>query len=227
MVSLPEGTLSTRAGRVVFLEDVLNTAVDKTREIVLEKGVNEELIDETAKTVGIGAVMFNELSASRIKDYTFDWNEVLNFDGETGPYVQYTHARCASVLRNAAAQYGATDLGAAQLAAGGAANADLSKFSSEAQADLSKLSSEAAYELVKLIYAFPQVVKEAAAKYEPSVITRHIVDVAQGYNKFYHDEHILVEDAAERNAKLLLTEAARQTIKNGLALLGIKAPERM
>ena len=216
MVSLPEGTLSTRAGRVVFLEDVLNTAVDKTREIVLEKGVNEELIDETAKTVGIGAVMFNELSASRIKDYTFDWNEVLNFDGETGPYVQYTHARCASVLRNAAAQYGAVDLSAAQPGAGGAADADLTK-----------LSSEAAYELVKLIYAFPQVVKEAAAKYEPSVITRHIVDVAQGYNKFYHDEHILVEDAAERNAKLLLTEAARQTIKNGLALLGIKAPDRM
>ena len=211
MVSLPEGTLSTRAGRVVFLEDVLNTAVDKTREIVLEKGVNAELIDETAKTVGIGAVMFNELSASRIKDYTFDWNEVLNFDGETGPYVQYTHARCASVLRNAAEQYGAGK-GGADLFAG---------------ADLSRLSSEAAYELVKLIYAFPQVVKEAAAKYEPSVITRHIVDVAQGYNKFYHDEHILVEDASERSAKLLLTEAARQTIKNGLALLGIKAPERM
>ena len=94
-------------------------------------------------------------------------------------------------------------------------------------ADLSVLSSEAAYELVKLIYAFPQVVKEAAAKYEPSVITRHIIDVAQGYNKFYHDEHILVEDAAERKAKLLLTAASMQTIRNGLALLGIKAPERM
>ena len=218
MVSLPEGTLSTRAGRVVFLEDVLNTAVEKTREIVLEKGVNAEIIDQTAKTVGIGAVMFNELSASRIKDYTFDWNEVLNFDGETGPYVQYTHARCASVLRNAAEQFGgaakqiAENTGAAELLAG---------------ADLSVLSSEAAYELVKDIYEFPAVVKEAAAKYEPSVITRHIVDVAQGYNKFYHDEHILVADEKERTAKLLLTRAAMQTIKNGLALLGIKAPERM
>ena len=211
MVSLPEGTLSTRAGRVVFLEDVLNTAVEKTREIVLEKGVNAELIDETAKTVGIGAVMFNELSASRIKDYTFKWEEVLNFDGETGPYVQYTHARCASVLRNAAEQFGAADLGADALK----------------DADLSVLTSEAAYELIKEIYEFPAAVKEAAAKYEPSVITRHIIDVAQGYNKFYHDEHILVEDAAERKAKLLLTAASKETIKNGLALLGIKAPERM
>ena len=211
MVSLPEGTLSTRAGRVVFLEDVLNTAVEKTRDIVLEKGVNAELIDETAQVVGIGAVMFNELSASRIKDYTFDWNEVLNFDGETGPYVQYTHARCASVLRNAAEQFGSTDLSAEHVK----------------RADLSCLGSNAAYELAKLIYAFPAVVKEAADKYEPSVVTRHIVDVAQGYNKFYHDEHILVEDKAEREARLFLTFAAKETIKNGLALLGIKAPERM
>ena len=207
MVSLPEGTLSTRAGRVVFLEDVLNTAVEKTREIVLEKGVNAELIDETAKTVGIGAVMFNELSASRIKDYTFKWEEVLNFDGETGPYVQYTHARCASVLRNAAEKYG-----------------DAVSFEG---ADLSVLTSAAAYELIKEIYEFPAIVKDAAAKYEPSVITRHIIDVAQGYNKFYHDEHILVDDAAERKAKLLLTAASKETIRNGLALLGIRAPERM
>ena len=211
MVSLPEGTLSTRKGRVVFLEDVLKTAVEKTREIVAEKGVNADLIDETSKTVGIGAVMFNELSSGRIKDYVFDWDEILNFDGETGPYVQYTHARCASVLRNAAAKYGDTDISAAAVE----------------NAGLSGILSPAAYELSKLIYAFPAAVKDAADKYEPSVVTRHTIKVAQAFNKFYHDEHILVDGDGERRAKLLLTAAAMQTIKNGLGLLGIKAPDRM
>ena len=211
MVSLPEGTLSTRRGRVVFLEDVLNTAVEKTREIVLEKGVNAELIDETSKTVGIGAVMFNELSSGRIKDYVFDWDEILNFDGETGPYVQYTHARCASVLRNAAEKFG-----------------DAVPKAGDAEGiRLSSLLTPAAYELTKLIYTFPDAVEDACRKYEPSVITRHIIRVAQGFNKFYHDEHILVEDAEERKAKLLLTYASMQTIRNGLGLLGVKAPERM
>ena len=237
MVSLPEGTLSTRKGRVVFLEDVLNTAVEKTREIVLEKGVNAELIDETAKTVGIGAVMFNELSASRIKDYTFDWDEVLNFDGETGPYVQYTHARCASVLRNADEKFG-KDFGEIPRYSFNdplpGAVACCRKWSINdlvlqrlPEADLSSLTSPAAYELAKELYEFPSVVLDAAAKYEPSVITRHIVDIAQCFNKFYHDEHILVDDSEERRAKLMLTAAAKQAIKNGLALLGIKAPERM
>ena len=211
MVSLPEGTLSTRSGRVVFLEDVLNTSVEKTRDIVLEKGVNAELIDETAKTVGIGAVVFNELSASRIKDYTFDWDQVLNFDGETGPYVQYTHARCSSVLRNAKEQFEET------------IDASL-ELNSE---NLGFIGTEAAYELTKLIYSFPAVVKDAADKYEPSIITRHVVRIAQGFNKFYHDEHILVENKEERRAKLALTKAAMQCIKNGLGLLGVKAPERM
>ncbi|MBQ9825706.1 MAG: arginine--tRNA ligase [Firmicutes bacterium] len=210
MVSLPEGTLSTRKGRVVFLEDVLKIAVSKTREIVTEKGVNADLIDETSKVVGIGAVMFNELSSGRIKDYVFDWDEILNFDGETGPYVQYTHARCASVLRNAAEKFG-----------------DTVDAKTAENADLSPVLTPAAYELSKLIYAFPAAVKDAADKYEPSIVTRHTVKVAQAFNKFYHDEHILVDDGTERRAKLLLTSAAMQTIKNGLGLLGIKAPERM
>ena len=210
MVSLPEGTLSTRKGRVVFLEDVLKTAVSKTRDIVAEKGVNADLIDETSKVVGIGAVMFNELSSGRIKDYVFDWDEILNFDGETGPYVQYTHARCASVLRNAAEKFG-----------------DVIDEETAENADLSSILTPAAYELSKLIYAFPAAVKDAADKYEPSIVTRHTIKVAQAFNKFYHDEHILVDDDKERGAKLLLTSAAMQTIKNGLGLLGIKAPERM
>ena len=206
LVSLEEGTMSTRSGRVVFLEDVLKRAVEKTREIIEEKGVNTDNMEETAKTVGIGAVIFQELSNYRIKDYVFSWDKVLNFDGETGPYVQYTHARAASVLRNAGAENRAFDVPGM---------------------DLGYICGEAGYELVKLLYRFPEVVADAADKYEPSVVTRHVVDIAQAYNKFYHDERILVDDEAEKNAKLLLTYAAKQAIANGLALLMMKAPEKM
>ncbi|MBQ4233514.1 MAG: arginine--tRNA ligase [Firmicutes bacterium] len=205
LVSLEDGTMSTRNGRVVFLEDVLNRAVEKTAEIVREKGVNTESIEETSKTVGIGAVIFQELSNSRIKDYVFNWDNVLNFDGETGPYVQYTHARAASVLKNAGFS-GSFDV---------------------ASMDLSYISGGSAYELIKEIYRFPEVIADAAEKYEPSVLTRHIVDIAQAFNKFYHDEHILVDNEQEKQAKLLLTYAAKQTIKNGLELLGMKAPDKM
>lgn len=210
LVSLEEGTMSTRHGRVVFLEDVLNKAVEKTREIIEEKNPNasSEDIDETAKTVGIGAVIFQELSNNRIKDYVFKWDKVLNFDGETGPYVQYTHARCASVLRKA----GEETVSRA---------AALDGLNSE------YLCSESAYELAKLLYKFPEVVADAGEKYEPSIVTRHIVDIAQSFNRFYHDEHILTDNEEEKIAKVALVLAAKTALKNGLALLGMKAPERM
>ena len=202
LVSLDDGTMSTRKGKVVFLEDVLNRAVEKTAEIIKEKNVAKDDLEKVAKQVGIGAVVFNELSNNRIKDYVFSWDKVLNFEGETGPYVQYTHARACSVLRNA--------------------GVELTK-----DVDFSYISGESAYELTKLILRFPQIVQDAADKYEPSVVTRHIVDIAQKFNKFYHDEHILVENKEEQKAKLLLVEAARQTLLNGLRLLGMEAPEKM
>ncbi len=205
LVSLEEGTMSTREGRVVFLKDVLDQAVEKTREIIIEKNVNTDNIDETAAIVGIGAVIFQELSNGRIKDYVFKWDRVLNFDGETGPYVQYTHARAASVLRKA--------------------GEDAAKIS--ADVDYTKIRGEVAYSLVKLLHAMPDVVIEAGERCEPSILTRHIIDIAQAFNKFYHDEQILVDDEAEKMAKLALVASARQAIENGLAMLGIKAPERM
>lgn len=208
LVSLEEGTMSTRHGRVVFLEEVLTRAVDQTREIIVEKNVNTDNIDITAKQVGIGAVIFQELSNNRIKDYVFSWDKVLNFEGETGPYVQYTHARAASVLRNA-----------------GESVEHALKSVSEANMDY--IIGDSAYELAKLIYRFPQIIIDAAEKYEPSIITRHIVDIAQSFNKFYHDEHILVDNEEEKKAKLILSYAAKQTINNGLQLLGMEAPERM
>lgn len=208
LVSLEEGTMSTRHGRVVFLEDVLNRAVEQTKEVIREKNVNTDNIDETAKQVGIGAVIFQELSNNRIKDYTFSWDKVLNFDGETGPYIQYTYARAASVLRRAGEEFEAKAMKVENI-------------------DFSKICSESAFELAKLLYKFPQVIAEAGEKYEPSIVTRHIVNMAQSFNRFYHDEHILVDDEAEKVAKLGLVLAAKNSIKNGLALLGMGAPERM
>ena len=208
LVSLEDGTMSTRQGRVVFLEDVLTSAVEKTREIIAEKNPDAENIDEIAAQVGIGAVIFNELSNNRIKDYTFKWETVLNFDGETGPYVQYTHARCASLLRRAGEDVisRAKDLGGI---------------------DYSHIASDNAHELIKLIYAYPSYVELAGEKYEPSVVTRHIIDIAQAFNKFYHDEHIITDNEDEKIAKIALVIATKTVIRNGLALLGIEAPERM
>ena len=206
LVSMEEGTMSTRQGRVIFLEDVLNRAVEQTRQIIKEKNVNTENIDETAKEVGIGAVVFNELSNYRIKDYVFSWDKVLNFEGETGPYVQYTHARACSILRNAG---------------------DDAVAKARAGFDAKYITSESAHRLMSLIYELPVVIVEAGEKYEPSIVTRHIVDISQAFNKFYHDEHILVDNEDEKIAKIALVLAAKTAIKNGLGLLGMKAPEKM
>ena len=208
LVSLEDGTMSTREGRVVFLEDVLNGAVDKTREIIKEKNpdADAETVEDIAKAVGIGAVVFNELSNYRIKDYVFSWEHVLNFEGETGPYVQYTHARACSILRNAG---------------------DDVVAKAKAGFDAKYLTGESAHELSRLLYELPEVIVEAGEKYEPSIVTRHIVDIAQAFNKFYHDEHILVDNEDEKVAKVAMVLAAKSAIRNGLDLLCMKAPEKM
>ena len=208
LVSLEDGTMSTREGRVVFLEDVLNGAVDKTREIIREKNPNAdpEAVEEVAKAVGIGAVVFNELSNYRIKDYVFSWDHVLNFEGETGPYVQYTHARACSVLRKAG---------------------DDIVAKAKAGFDPKYLTGESAHALSKLLYELPGVIEDAGEKYEPSIVSRHIIDLAQAFNKFYHDEHILVDNEDEKVAKVAMVLAAKAALKNGLDILCMKAPEKM
>ncbi|WP_243343392.1 arginine--tRNA ligase [Anaerococcus sp. AGMB09787] len=202
MVSLKDATMSTRKGQVVFLEDVLNKAIDKTKAIMEDRNSDIENIDETSRIVGIGAVKFNELYNSRIKDYVFDWDELLNFDGETGPYVQYTYARAKSVLRKA-------------------------DFKEGEGLNFARISSDEEFSLVKSLDSFTDAVVRAKEKYEPSIIARSICDIAQNFNRFYNTSQIMVDDEELKTERLYLTYATSLVIKEGLALLGIKTVEKM
>jgi len=202
LVNLESGKLSTRSGNVIFMEDILNEAVNKTKEIIEEKNPGLANKEEVAEKVGIGAIIFNDLYNSRIKDVLFSWDRMLNFEGETAPYVQYTHARAGSILEKAG-------------------DFDYS------DADYSVLTDDASYEVAKLLYSYPDKIKEAAERYEPYLITRHLVDIAQAFNKFYQDNSILNSPDAEKKARLKLTSAVKQIIKSGLALINVSAPEKM
>lgn len=203
MVSYEGRALSTREGYVVYLEDLLNKAVEKAREIIEEKSPNLENKDEVARQVGVGAVVYFDLHNDRTKDIDFRWERALNFDGETGPYVQYTHARCCSVLRKAQAF-------------------------EPAQADYETLTDDEACDVLMLLSRFPETVRKAMEQNEPSLITRHTTQLAQAYNKYYFEHRIMQEgDAAGTAARLNLTRAVRDVIKTGLYLIGVEAPERM
>lgn len=200
-VSLEDGTLSTRKGRVVFLEDVFKKAVDKTKEIIKEKNPDLENINKVSEDVGIGAVLFQELNTSRLKDYTFSWDKTLNFQGETGPYVQYTHARMSSILRRADGY--------------------------EFKFDEKLLVDDISISLIKLLKKFPDVLKTSIDKNEPSHLTRYTLELAKGFNLFYHEFTILDKDLDIRNTRISLVYAIRQVLKNSLNILGIEAPEKM
>ena len=202
MVSMEDGTMSTRKGKVVFLEDVLNRAVEKTLEIIKEKSPNLENKEEVAKKVGIGAIIFNDLSNNRIKDIVFSWDRVLNFDGETGPYVQYSYARACSVLAKAGVLL-------------------------EGVVDYQVLTDEDAQTVLRMLGKFPEIVIEACHRNEPSMITRHIVNIAQAFNKFYYERRIIDDNPTIQKTRLSLVAAVQTVLRTGLSLLGIDAPERM
>ncbi|MBQ2740123.1 MAG: arginine--tRNA ligase [Clostridia bacterium] len=200
MVSLEEGTMSTRKGNVVFLEDVIAKCIEKAYTIIDQKNPNLENKEDAAKKVGVGAVIFGALYNSKIKDIVFSYDKVLNFEGETSVYVQYTCARANSVLQ---------------------------KGGVPTKYEIPELST-VEIDLVKALADFPQTVKDAAEKYEPSYIARFAVDVAQKFNKFYFDCKILsAEEEKTRTFRLALTAATLQTLKNAFALLGIGIPDKM
>ena len=201
LINFAQGKLSTRKGNVILMEKFLDDAVSKIKEVIEQKNPDLANKEQVAEQVGIGAVIFNDLYNNRIKDIEFSWERMLNFEGETGPYVQYTHARCNSVLNKAAVDF--------------------------SDADAAKLTNDDEFELIKTLYAFPEKIIDAANKYEPFVISRHIMQVAQAYNKFYHSNNILRSDEDIMKARLLLTKCTKNVISTGLGLLGIKSPEEM
>ena len=201
LVSLKSGKISSRKGNVIFAEDLLRESINKTTSIIEEKNPDIPDKEEVAKQVGIGAIIFNDLYNQRIKDVIFDWNKLLNFDGETGPYVQYTYARASSVLKKIGEVPDTIDY--------------------------TLLTDEASIGLLKEIERYPQVIKDAAERYEPSVIARYSIDLAHAFNKFYHECQINVEDETTKYTRTNVVKIARYIIKDALSLLGIQCPEQM
>lgn len=201
MVSYEGQPLSTRHGHVVFLADVIENTVEKARRIIEEK--NPELPDKdgVAESVGVGAVMFFALGTQRIKDVDFNYDKVLSFEGETAPYLQYTHARCESVISK-----------------GGGRPETF---------DPALLTDNEAYAVVRMLDAFRETVAEAAEKYEPSIIARYLIDLAQSYNRFYIANRVVTDNAELTAARLALTAAVSDVLKEGLKLLLTDAPDRM
>ncbi|MDO5715673.1 MAG: arginine--tRNA ligase [Tissierellia bacterium] len=206
MISLEDGTLSTRQGKVIYLEDVLCKSIEKVMEILdtreEDRGQKIDNKQELAEQVGIGAIKFQELFNQRIKDYTFDWDKTLSFEGETGPYVQYVHARICSLLRKG--------------------NFDLNN-----EIDPQLLHSPEEIDLIRSLYNFTEVVIDAHEKYEPYFITRYIVDLAKNFNKYYNQTQINIDDEILKNTRLMLCYTVKNVIASGLNLLGIQAPEKM
>ena len=193
LVSLKSGKISSRKGNVIFAEDLLRESINKTTSIIEEKNPDIPDKEEVAKQVGIGAIIFNDLYNQRIKDVIFDWNKLLNFDGETGPYVQYTYARASSVLRKIGEVPDTIDY--------------------------TLLTDEASIGLLKEIERYPQVIKDAAERYEPSVIARYSIDLAHAFNKFYHECQINVEDETTKYTRTNVVKIARYIIKDALSYL--------
>lgn len=208
-VSLEGMGLSTRKGNIIRLEEVLKQAIAKTKAIIEERNPTLADKDEVARQVGVGAIIFNDLSASRIKDIVFSWEDALSFEGETGPYVQYAHARACNVLRKAEQKFGEIE------------------FESLGAEAFTALTDEASIQVVKQLAQFSEKVELAMNKLEPSIISRYTVDLAQSFNQFYHHNPILNAEENVRQARLALVQAVQIVLGKGLELVGITAPKEM
>ena len=203
MVHLPTGKMSTRAGTVVKVEELLKESIERAEKIITEKNPNLENKDEIAKKVGIGAVVFNDLSSSRIKDEIFDWNTILNFQGETGPYIQYTYVRTKSVLEK------------------------IEILPKIEELDFENLTDEYSQEILKLLYKFEDTLVEVTNKNEPSILAHYLIDLAKAYSAFYNNNRIIGEEEKIQNARVYLSLATSKVLKKGSELLGLQMPDRM
>lgn len=203
MVLLKTGKMSTREGNIIKLEELLNEAISRAKAIIEEKNPKLENKEEIAKKVGIGAVIFNDLSNSRIKDEIFDWDTILNFQGETGPYIQYMYVRTKSILEA------------------------IEKLPSTAEINMEDLKNNEAIKIIKLIYQFDNVLENVISKNEPSILSRYLINIAQAYSSYYNSNKILVQDIEKKNARIYLTYMVGNILEIGANLLGIKMPEKM
>ena len=203
MVLLPTGKMSTREGNIIKLEELLKEAIERAKKIVEEKNPELENKEDVAKKVGIGAVIFNDLANSRIKDEIFDWNQILNFQGETGPYIQYTYVRTKSVLDKV----------------GEVPRAE------EVKEEL--LIDEYSQAISKLIYAFEDILVQVTQKDEPSILARYLIELAKAFSSFYNENKIITEDKQEQMARVYLTYSVGEILKTGASLLGIEMPDKM
>ena len=206
MVLLPTGKMSTREGNIVKLEELLNESIDRAKEIIEQKNPELENKDDVAKKVGIGAIIFNDLSNSRVKDEVFDWNTILNFQGETGPYIQYTYVRTKSVLEKA--------------------EVDVNNISFD-MVNLDSLGDSYSQYIIKLLYDFHNVLVQVTEKSEPSILSRYLIDLAKSYSVFYNENRIMVDDLRLKNSRIYLTFAVGKVLKIGANLLGMDMPEKM
>ena len=203
MVQLKTGKMSTREGNAIKLEDLLNEAISRVKDIMEAKNPNLENKNEIAKQIGIGAVIFNDLYNSRIKDEIFDWDTMLNFNGETGPYMQYIYVRTKSLLERAGYIPELKDI------------------------DITKLEDENSMKVIKSIYSFGDSIKQAAEKYEPYIVARYLIELAQNFSSFYNENKIIGEEKSIQDARLYLAYATGVVLKAGAALLGIQMPDKM
>ena len=210
MVLLPTGKMSTREGTVVKLEDLLNESIERAQKIIEEKNSDLENKEDIAKKVGIGAVIFNDLSNNRIKDEVFDWDTILNFQGETGPYIQYTYVRTKSIIEKAG--YSIYDIKSGKT---------LNKINEQHLLDVDSQN------ILKLIYNFEDILIQVTEKNEPSILSRYLIDVAKAYSTFYNGNKVIVDDEEVKDARVFLTYAVGEVLKIGAGLLGIQMPDKM
>ena len=203
MIRLETGKMSTREGTLIKLEDLLNEAISRVDKILEEKNPDVENKEDIARKVGIGAVVFNNLATSRVKDQIFKWEEVLNFQGETGPYIQYTYVRTQSVLNKA--QY----------------------MPKAEEININNLQDKYSQNIINIIYNFEETLKQVIYKNEPSILARYLIDLAKSYSLFYNENKIICNEKEIQNARIYLTYMVGKVLKQGAKLLGIEMPEKM